>query len=373
MNRKRVICLGASALILSTLLACSGEKKQVQVGRESAPNLALVKVQTTTTPDAIESTGTVKAAESAQLSAQVLASVIAVNVREGDRVRKGQTLVVLDDAQLRAATDRASAAVAVAEKEMAAANANYMLTEATLKRYQTLFDKKSASPQEFDEVKARYSAAQAQLEAAHGEEAQARAALSEAKTMQSYTRLLAPFDGVITEKHVDSGGVASPGMPLLTLESTGHYRLEANVNEMDIAAVHVGMTAPVTIESVATQPIEARVAQIVPAADSASRSFVVKLDLPAVPNLRSGLFGRVSIPKGNRRSMFIPRTAILDRGQLQAVYVIGNDQVVNLRYVTLGRPRDNGVEVLSGIEPGEELVADPGERDLSGKIAGVKQ
>ncbi len=299
--------------------------------------------------------------------------MIAVNVREGDRVRKGQTLVVLDDAQLRAATDRASAAVAVAEREMAAANANYTLTEATLKRYQTLFDKKSASPQEFDEVKARYSAAQAQLEAAHAGEAQARAALSEAKTMQSYTRLLAPFDGVITEKRVEAGGIASPGMPLLTLESTGHYRLEANVNEMDIAAVHVGMTAPVTIEAVATQPIEARVAQVVPAADSASRSFVVKLDLPAVPNLRSGLFGRVSIAKGNRRSMFIPRTAVLDRGQLQAVYVIGNDQVVNLRYVTLGRPRDNGVEVLSGVEPGEELVADPGQRDLSGKVAGVKQ
>ena len=373
MNRKRVICLGASALIISTLLACSGDRKQAPTAREAAPNLALVKVQTTTAPDAIESTGTVRAAESAQLSAQVLASVIAVNVREGDRVHKGQTLVVLDDAQLQAATDRASAVVSVAEKEMAAADANYTLTEATLKRYQTLFDKKSASPQEFDEVKARYSAAQAQLEAAHAGEAQARAALLEAKTMQSYTRLLAPFDGVITEKRVEAGGIASPGMPLLTLESTGHYRLEANVNEMDIAAVRVGMTAPVTIEAVATQPIEARVAQIVPAADPASRSFMVKLELPAVPNLRSGLFGRVSIAKGNRRSMFIPRTAILDRGQLQAVYVIGNDQVVNLRYVTLGRPHDNGVEVLSGIEPGEELVADPGQRDLSGKVAGVKQ
>jgi membrane fusion protein, multidrug efflux system len=373
MNRKRVICLAASALILSTLLGCSGEKKQVRMEREAVPNLVIVKVQTTTAPDAIESTGTVRAAESAQLSAQVLASVIAVNVREGDRVRKGQTLIVLDDAQLRAATDRASAAVAVAEKEIATANANYTLTEATLKRYQTLFDKKSASPQEFDEVKARYSAAQAQLETAHAGEAQARAALSEAKTMQSYTRLLAPFDGVIIEKRVEAGGLTLPGMPLLTLESTGHYRLEANVNEMDIAAVHVGMTAPVTIEAVATQPIEARVAQVVPAADSASRSFVVKLDLPDMPNLRSGLFGRVSIAKGNRRSMFIPRTAVLDRGQLQAVYVIGNDRVVNLRYVTLGRPRDDGVEVLSGIEPGEELVADPGERDLNGKIAGVMQ
>ncbi|HVZ17366.1 MAG TPA: efflux RND transporter periplasmic adaptor subunit, partial [Terriglobales bacterium] len=330
-----------------------------------------VAVQETSAPDYIESTGTVRAAESAQLSSQVLAYVTGVTVHEGDHVKKGQVLVTLDDSQLRAGTERASAAVTAADKETSAAEANYNLADATVKRYENLFSKKSVSPQEFDEVKARYQAAQAQLEQAHAGQAQARAALAEARTMQGYTRLVAPFDGEVTDKRVEVGNLAAPGMPLLTVENTRRYRLEANVNEKDIALVRIGMMAPVKIESVTAEPISARVVQIVPAADPASRTFVVKLDLPNLPNLRSGLFGRISLTKGTRDMLLVPRTAVLDRGQLQAVYVIGNDQVATLRYVTLGHEQEKNIEVLSGIESGEKLVADPGQRDLSGKL--VKQ
>lgn len=373
MNRKRNILLASSALLIAALSACYGEKKETAAPREVVSNLDIIAVQKTSAPDYIESTGTVRSVESAQLSSQVMASVVGVNVREGDRVHRGQVLVVLDDAQLRAATDGTTAAVTAAEKEIAAADANYNLAGATVKRYENLFSKKSVSPQEFDEVKARYEEAQARLEAAHAGQAQARAALVEAKTMQSHTRLVAPFDGVVTEKRVEVGNIASPGMPLLTIENTGRYRLEASVNEMDISAVRLGMKAPVRIESLTPEPILAKVTEIVPAADPASHSFIVKLDLPTSPNLRSGLFGRVSISKGNRDMLLVPRSAVLDRGQLQAVYVVGSDQVASLRYVALGRSLEKRVEVLSGIESGERLVADPGERDLSGKLVGVKQ
>lgn len=371
MNRKRKILLAASALLIAVLIGCSSEKKEAAAPREVVSNLDVVAVQKATAPDYIESTGTVRSAESAQLSPQILASVTSVSVHEGDRVHKGQILILLDDAQLRAGTDRATAAVTASEKETAAAEANYNLAGATVKRYENLFSKKSVSPQEFDEIKARYEEAQARLDAAHAAQAQARAALVEAKTMQSYTRLVAPFDGVVTEKRVEVGNIASPGMPLITIENTGRYRLEANVNEMDISAVRLGMKTPVTIESLTPEPILAKVTEIVPAADPASRSFTVKLDLPAMRNLRSGLFGRINVSKGNRDVMLVPKTAVVDRGQLQAVYVVGGDQVASLRYVALGHAQGNGVEVLSGIETGERFVADPGQRDLSGKLVGA--
>ena len=371
MNRKQRVLLAASALLVAALIGCSSEKKETQPTHEVVSNVDVVAAQKALAPEYVESTGTVRAAESAQLSAQVLASVIGVNAREGDRIHKGQVLVLLDDAQLRAGMDRAAAAVTAAEKETAGADASYNLAGATVKRYENLFSKKSVSPQEFDEVQARYEEAQARVDAAHAAQAQARAALTEAKTMQGYTRLLAPFDGVITEKRVEVGNIASPGMPLLTVENTGRYRLEANVNEMDIRAVRLGMKTPVRIESLTPEPILAKVTEIVPAADPASRSFTVKLDLPAMPNLRSGLFGRINISKGNHDVMLVPRTAVVNRGQLQAVYVVGGDQVATLRYITLGHPQENRVEVLSGIEAGERLIADPGQRDLSGKLVGA--
>jgi multidrug efflux system membrane fusion protein len=210
MNRKQVIFLVIAVSLLAALTACSGEKKATPVAPETVSNLAIVAVQKTSAPDYIESTGTVRAAESAQLSSQVMAAVTAVAVREGDRVRKGQIVVTLDDSQYHAGTERAAAVVAAADKEVSVAEANYNLANATVKRYENLFSKKSVSPQEFDEVKARYQAAQAQLEQARAGQAQARAALSEARTMQGYTRLVAPFDGVVTEKRVELGNLAAP-------------------------------------------------------------------------------------------------------------------------------------------------------------------
>lgn len=368
---KRIPFVTLSSVLIAVLSACSSEKSVAPVMPESVSNLAVVSVQKATGPEYVESSGTVRAAESAKLSAQVLGAVVGVTVHEGDQVRRGQVVVTLDDRQFRAATERALAAVTGSDEEIAAAEANYNLADATAKRYENLFNKRSVSPQEFDEVKARYQAAQAQLEITRARQAQAQAALSEARTLQGYTRLVAPFDGVVTERRVEVGTLASPGMPLLTIENTGRYRLEANINERDIAFVTVGMNAPVTIESLSPEPIQCKVVQIVPAADPSSRSFVVKLELPPLPTLRSGLFGRVSIAKGPRNMLLIPRTAVLDRGQLQAVYVIDSNDMASLRYVTLGHEHANTIEVLSGVDSGERLVADPGPRDLSGKL--VKQ
>lgn len=362
----------AVALALVAASGCSSEQKPSTAAPETVSNLSVISVERANVPDLLEAIGTVRAGETAQLSAQVMGNVIAVNVREGDRVRRGQVLAVIDDTQLRAGLDRATAAVSGADHEAAAAEADFTLAGSTLKRYEDLFTRKSVSPQEFDEVKARYQAASARREMAASGKVQARAALAQARTMFDYSRIRAPFDGVVTEKRVDPGALAALGTPLLTVESSGRFRLEASVDESSLQFVKTGQTVPVVIDALGSEQFSGKVVQIIPAADPASRSFVVKLELPSKAEFRSGLFGRAYFSRGQRESLLVPRTAVLDRGQLQAVYVVGNDKIANLRYVTLGKSVGERVEVLSGVQPGENLITEPGAQELGGKRIEVR-
>ncbi|MFB3812837.1 MAG: efflux RND transporter periplasmic adaptor subunit [Terriglobales bacterium] len=347
--------------------SCSSDKPQAAAAPEVVRGVAVMTANLAAVPDYFEAVGTVRASESASLAAQIMGNVVAVNVREGDRVSRGQVLAVIDDAQPRAGLERAQAAVNASDHEAVAAESGHALASATLKRYQDLQAKKAVSPQEFDEVKARYDAAAARREMAKAGQAQAKAALAQAKTTMDYTRIRSPFDGVVTEKRVDPGALAAPGMPLLTIEKTGRFRLEATVDESSLRYVKAGETVPIQIDALGNTRLEGKVVQIVPAADPGSRSFVVKVELPANAQVRSGLFGRAYFDRGKRESLVVPRTAVVDRGQLQAVYVLGQDKIAELRYVTLGRPQGDAVEVLSGLKPGDALVATPDTRDLSGK------
>ncbi len=335
-------------------------------------DVSLLTVQKTTVPDYVEATGTVRAARSAQLSSQVMGAITRVNVQEGDRVRRGEVLITIDAAQQRAAYASADAGLQASQETIAAADADYALAEATMKRYQMLFDKKSVSPQEFDEVKTKLAAAKARRDAAHAGRTQAEAGVSEANTAIGFTKIRAPFDGLIIAKLADAGAMAAPGVPLLAVEDPSHFRLEASVDESQIGAVRLGEPVTIVIDSLASQPITGKVVQIVPMADPASRTFTVKIELPPNPQIRSGLFGRARFSRGERESILVPQNALLHRGQLDAVYVVGKGDIASLRYVTLGKPSANNVEVLSGLESGERIVAQPGERELSGKQIGAQ-
>src|SRR5258708_4117516 len=160
-------------------------------------------------------------------------------------------------------------------------------------------------------------------------QAQAQAALSQARTSLDYARVRAPFDGVVTEKKADSGALASPGMPIFTIEDVHRYRLEASVNEGDLRYVRSGEQVPGVIDSLGDEGVKGKVVQIVPAADPGSRAFLVKIELPADKQLRSGLFGRAEFSRGERQALLIPLTAVVERGQLQGVFVLDQNRVAS--------------------------------------------
>jgi RND family efflux transporter MFP subunit len=369
--------LTVATLALATLVGCGESKPSGQAPAEKVHGVATMQVQKAAVPDVIEATGTVRAALSAQLASQVMGTITRVNVHEGDRVRRGEVLVSIDEAQQQAAYTSARAGLQASQESIAAADADYALAEATMKRYQTLYDKKSVSPQEYDEVKTKLTAAQARRDAARAGRTQAEAGVSQASTAMSFTKVRAPFDGIVISKLAEPGAMAAPGVPLLVVEDPSRFRLEAQVDESKMGAVKLGESVPVVIDALGDQVIEGKVTQIVPAADPSSRTFTVKIDLPeshssksglsGAPILRSGLFGRARFPRGQRETIEIPKTAVLSRGQLQAVYVVGSDQLASLRYVTLGAASGEQVEVLSGLQNGDRIVVQPGDRELSGK------
>jgi len=361
--------LWASLLAASAALfaGCHGGDSPATPSTVQTVQVQIVESRQQTVPLNLGSTGTVQAKQSAVVSAQVMGRIQQVLVREGDSVRAGQTLVVLDDAALRSSVEQAQAGVKAAQNVQAAAQTNDALATSTLARYKQLDAQKSVSPQELDEVSQRAQAAAANLEAVRAQTDAARAQESGARTMMSYTRLAAPFAGVITARMADPGTMAAPGVPLLKVDQAGPLQLDASVDESAIAAIHKGMKVQVAIGSGSSANLTGIVAEIVPAADPSSHSFLVKIDLPSSAQMRAGMYGTAMFANGTKQAILIPRSAVVARGSLSCAYVLDSQGIAQLRYLTLGATQGDLVEVLSGVSAGEKLVDAPSDRDIAGK------
>jgi multidrug efflux pump subunit AcrA (membrane-fusion protein) len=369
------------------LLATACEKKQEAATEKPAvaSGIPTEIINTSSTSDYYEAVGTVRAKTNTVLSAKIVGSITALHAREGDRVRAGQTLIEIDNRDARSQVSRAQAGVReaqtgtdevdknirAAESAKAAAEANKALTESTLKRYQVLRDRKSVSPQEFDEVETTYKVAVVEVERAErmlqsltarknmvlARIASAKADVDVAQVQASFARVTSPINGVVVTKHADVGSLAAPGTPLLTIEDN-NYRLEAAVEESQLRNIRLGAQAIVTIDALGQEEMSGRVVEIVPAADPASRSYTVKIDIPGKSLLRSGLFGKARFISGEREVLMIPNKAIVQRGQLSYVYVVDSLGVARMRLLTLGKQSGERVEVLSGLSNGERIVSD---------------
>jgi RND family efflux transporter MFP subunit len=290
-----------------------------------------------------------------------------VKAQVGDHVRQGQLLVALDARDLDAAASRAEAAreeargaIPEADSAVASAQADLELVQVTFKRMKELHEKQSISDQEFDQASTKLRAAEAALAMKKARRtqldskvAQAEQELRAAQVARSYAQVEAPFAGVVTVKSVEPGNLAVPGMPLLTIEHDG-YRLEASVEESKLSAIHVGQPVAITLDGI-NQSINASVSDIVPAVDPSSRVYTVKIDLPSMPALRSGIFCRASFQSGGRSVLTIPAAAVTERGQLQSVFVVDGGKA-RTRLVTVGDKLKDQVDVLSGLSAGDKVI-----------------
>jgi len=238
----------------------------------------------------------------------------------------------------------------------------------TLARFQILKDEKSVSPQEFDEVQQRSQAQHCSFRLCRHRARRPGRRWDGARAQLEYTVLRAPFSGVITARMADPGTLAAPGVPLLQVDRDGPLQLYTTVDESLIGAVHLGMKVPANIEGIDAAGLSGTVAEIVPAADPASHSFLVKLDLPEVKYLRAGMYAKAGFPGAAKQMILAPQSALAMRGSLTCVYALDQAGVAQLRYVTVGTRYGDQAEILSGVAAGETLVNEPGDRDLAGQL-----
>jgi RND family efflux transporter MFP subunit len=363
---KRALYIYLMASSAAVLAGCNSSEPTRPVPPQTA-QARVVESRQQQAPVILRATGTLHARQTAVISAQLVSRIQEMLVREGDTVRAGQMLAVLDDATLRAGLEQTQAAVKAAESQQAAAQTNAELATSTLARYKQLKEQKSVSPQEFDEVARRAEASSSQVDALRAQASAAKAQESGAHAMLAYTRMTAPFAGIVTARMADPGTLASPGVPLLQIDSAGPLQLQTSVDESAIGAIRKGMKMGITIDAAPSLDPTGTVAEIVPAADPASHSFLVKIDLPPSPQLRAGMYATAAIATGTHAAIVAPRSAVIMRGSLPCAYVLDSNGIAQLRYVTLGAQEGNVVEALSGISAGEKLIDDPGDRDLAGK------
>ncbi|MBN1395012.1 MAG: efflux RND transporter periplasmic adaptor subunit [Pirellulales bacterium] len=290
----------------------------------------------------VEAVGTLKASNRTEISARVLAPIEKINVRAGQAVHGGEAIVELDDRALKTQYSQAQAALVAAEVALRKAKNDYL-------RDRQLFQHKAISQSQMDDTTARVESARADIDAK-------REAVAEAEVMLSYAKIAAPKSGVIVDRLAEPGDMARPGVPLLVLYDPESLRLEVPVMEKLAIKLKVGEPYTVHIDAL-DRDFQGTVDEIVPEAQAASRSFLVKVALPKSTDLFEGMFGRLKIPTEARRHLCLATDAIERIGQLEFVDVVHEDGRIERRYIETGRWGMEGrKEVLSGLKAGERVL-----------------
>ncbi|WP_435414237.1 efflux RND transporter periplasmic adaptor subunit [Polaribacter aestuariivivens] len=334
-------------LVFTTLLITScGNKTQ----KEATNNLSVIpvkvnKVQPNAKNSFLSVSGKIQATNSADLSTRMMGFVTKVHVNVGDKVKKGQLLISINNTDLQAKKAQVDAGIVKAQTAFNNAEKNY-------NRFKNLFASNSISQKEMDDMTTNYQMAKASLETA-------KQMKNEINAQFTYSNITAPFSGVITSKNIDNGDMANPGMPLISLETPNNFEIIAMVPESEISKIKKGTEVNVLVKSI-NKTIKGKVSEVSSSAKNTGGQFLVKINLEKTnATILSGMFSTVQFPveKSASSSMvLIPAEAIVKNGQLSGVYTVSQSNTALLRWLRLGRTYGNQVEVLSGLSADESYI-----------------
>jgi RND family efflux transporter MFP subunit len=342
-NKKYIITaiLGATILISS----CGSEDKKVVI--DNSPTLT-VKVKTVSEDNSnpfLSVSGKIEAVKSANISTRMMGYVDKIYVGVGDKVRDGQLLMSVNNADVSAQLAQVNAGITEAE-------AAYKNAEKDYNRFTTLFQENSASQKELDDITANYNMAKARLESAK----QVRNGVN---AQMGYANIRAPFDGVVTNKFIDAGDMANPGMPLLEVESPSKYQVLAMVPESEILAVKNDSEVTVQIKAM-NKNIKGKVTEVSTSSKNTGGQYLVKVILDKTDaQILSGMYATVQFPvarKTTTSAIMIPIEVIVKNGQLTGIYTVSQSNTALLRWLRLGRTFGDQVEVLSGLTADEQYI-----------------
>lgn len=338
---------GILAGVAGTLLLLAGCDHQKNSQPLHRPELGAAAVRVKPVNSALQATteqvtGTIRSKLRATLEAKVSGRISELPVALGQQVNAGDLLVKLDAAEIRARTQQVDEALEQARREW--------------KRTSALFEQQAATRSDYDAAESRLRLA--------------TAALAEANAMSAYIEVLAPFAGVVTRKWVDRGDLAAPGKPLMALEDPSALQMEADVPEAISQHIKRGMKMEIRVDSI-QQVLTGEVAEFAPSADSETRTFKVRLDVLPTKALMSGQFARLVVPTGESKSLRVPGSAIIQRGQLDIVFVAA-DRRAQLHLVKTGRQFGAYVEILAGLDAGDQVVIEGAAHLTDGQLLEVQ-
>lgn len=273
----------------------------------------------------------VEAVQQTTVGAQIAGRVVEVKADAGQEVRKGEVLMRIDARE--------------AEEATRAANAQYANARLNYERTKSLVAQKFMSAAALDKAKADYDAAAASRAAAGASE--------------SHATIVAPLTGVVARRHAELGDMATPGKPLFTIYEPGGLRVTASIPQYRLNAMRKVTTARVEFPELGKW-VDATAVKLLPTADTATHVSQVRVSLPPVPEATPGMFARVHFVVGQAEKLTVPATAVVRRGEVAAVYVLGADNRLSLRQLRLGDAVGRGeIEVLAGLGTGDKVVTDP--------------
>ncbi len=331
--------------------------------------LPTTKVEKTIIEKTYQVDGSVISNNTAKVATKLMAKVLKINVKEGDYVKKGQLLAVLDDSEIRQNIKEAKAGLEELSKAreealsgLKAAEAGYAFAKRTYERFKNLYKENAVSKQQLEEIetkmigaKAQVDAIKAKLKQLDAKEKQVKAKLKYAKIMQGYAYVKAPFDGVIIKKMNDVGDMAAPGMPIFIIGDK-NLKFLSMIDESLINKVNIGDKVDIYIPSTG-KSYTAQIIEKSNSIDPMNRTFSIKAKLPQDSSLKPGMYGKIKIKTGQEEKILIPETAVIKWGQLNAVYTVDKDGIAHLTFVKVGDIVDGKVEIISGLKPGVEIVS----------------
>ncbi len=332
-----------------------------------------------------EAVGTIQPRMTTTLSSKVMGNVLEVLKREGDTVKAGEVVLKIDAKDI--ASDLAGAQAGLSEaaamgaeiergKQAAVAQRDQVaaaikMAESSFERIKTLYDKKSVSKQEYEQAETAVNSARAQLRAAEAGIAaleakrgmvsakmnQAQAGINKVRTIKDLAEVASPFSGRVIARKIEPGMLAAPGVPLMAIEDAGNLRFEAMVPESLIASISEGASVTVAVDALRTETV-GQVAEMVPAGDPLSHTFMVKIAVPNEMGLKTGMYARGKFIQGIERVLLVPRAALEQRGQLDGLWVEQGGAPV-FRLVRTGRVVGDQIEILTGLSEKERFLAAP--------------
>lgn len=349
-------------LLLILLVWSCGEKEQKTQGTDDSVIPVTVKtVGEIDGPAVISTSGKIEAVKSANLSTRMMGHVDKIYVGIGDKVSRGQLLLSINNMDL-------SAKLAQVNAGITEATAAYDNAEKDLKRFTALFEEKSATQKELDDITANFRMVEARLEAA-------RQMKNEVNAQFSYADLRAPFNGVVTNRFINPGDMANPGIPLLEVEAPGKYQVLTLVPESEITKIKQGMKVQVGLNSLGVN-VPGEVVEVSSSSKNTGGQYRVKVAISETnAPILTGMYATVKFPiKANDqpKAALIPKEAIVYKGQLSGVYTVSESNTALLRWLRLGRSYGDRVEVLSGLSADESFIVSSNGKLYNGAKIAIK-